>query len=240
MIEIKNLSFYFGGTKFFNNINVVFPVNKINVILGQNGAGKTTLLRLIANSLKPQEGSINTHDLQTFYLPQKISYLSGITLYEYLASIYFRNKFKWILTRKEKTEIDRILKLLEIYDKKDILIENLSAGELQKANIALGLLSGANLLLLDEPASNMDLINQIKIFDIIKKIKQIEITTIIILHDLNLASSYGDYFIGIDKNRNIYNADRDNFFNTEILKKIYNIPFTITKNNGVINVQISK
>ena len=193
MIEINNLSFSFGETLFFNNINVSFLKNKINVILGQNGTGKTTLLKLTANLLKPQQGSINICDMQAFYLPQKTSYISGITLYEYLSSIFFKQKFKWILSRNEKNQINWILDELEIYEKKDILTENLSGGELQKANIALGLLSGANLLLLDEPVSNLDLVNQIKVFNIIEKLKQLSVTTIIILHDLNLAARYGDF-----------------------------------------------
>ncbi len=240
MIEINNLSFSFGETLFFNNINVSFHKNKINVILGQNGTGKTTLLKLTANLLKPQQGSINICDMQAFYLPQKTSYISGITLYEYLSSIFFKQKFKWILSRNEKNQINWILYELEIYEKKDILTENLSGGELQKANIALGLLSGANLLLLDEPVSNLDLVNQIKVFNIIEKLKQLSVTTIIILHDLNLAARYGDFFAGIDKYRNIYGSDKENFFTPEILQKIYNISFSIVKNNGEINVQISK
>ena len=240
MIEINNLSFSFGETLFFNNINVSFHKNKINVILGQNGTGKTTLLKLTANLLKTQQGSINICDMQAFYLPQKTSYISGITLYEYLSSIFFKQKFKWILSRNEKNQINWILDELEIYEKKDILTENLSGGELQKANIALGLLSGANLLLLDEPVSNLDLVNQIKVFNIIEKLKQLSVTTIIILHDLNLAARYGDFFAGIDKYRNIYSSDKENFFTPEILQKIYNISFSIVKNNGEINVQISK
>ena len=187
MIEINNLSFSFGETLFFNNINVSFLKNKINVILGQNGTGKTTLLKLTANLLKPQQGSINICDMQAFYLPQKTSYISGITLYEYLSSIFFKQKFKWILSRNEKNQINWILDELEIYEKKDILTENLSGGELQTANIALGLISGANLLLLDEPAAGMNPSETGELMENIREInRRFGIAIMLIEHDMSL------------------------------------------------------
>ena len=238
MIEVRNLSFSFENNKFFDNVSFNLPENKINVIVGPNGAGKTTLLKLLAKAFLPDKGFIGLNNLTTFYLPQRINYISGITLYEYLASIFFRNFYKWSLENSEKEQINNILNCLEIFDKKDILIENLSAGELQKANIGLGLLSGARLFLLDEPTSNMDLINQVKTLNIIKKLTMENVTSLIILHDLNLASCYGDYFIGIDKTRKIFCADKLNFFDEQVLKNIYNMPFKVIKNKEEIHVQI--
>ena len=139
-----------------------------------------------------------------------------------------------------KNKINKVLEDLEILNKKELLIENLSAGELQKANIALGLLSGAKLLLLDEPTSNMDLVNQIKTLDIIKKLNQKNITCVIVLHDLNLAAVYGDYFIGIAGNKEIISGNRSEFFKEEVLNKIYGINFEITKKDNDIHVQIVK
>ena len=240
MIEVRNLSFSFENNKFFDNVSFNLPENKINVIVGPNGAGKTTLLKLLAKAFLPDKGFIGLNNLTTFYLPQRINYISGITLYEYLASIFFRNSWKWFLENSEKEQINNILNCLEIFDKKDILIENLSAGELQKANIGLGLLSGARLFLLDEPTSNMDLINQVKTLNIIKKLTMENVTSLIILHDLNLASCYGDYFIGINQERKIFSAGKKDFLKSEILKKIYNIDFKILNDNGSYNVQIIK
>lgn len=239
MIEINNLTLYYDEIKFFNKIHVSFPTEKMNIILGQNGAGKTTLLKIIAGMVKPDEGDIKTNNLKPFYLPQKINPVKGLSLYEYISSIYYRQDFKWQLSKEEKNKIISVLEELELIKKKDIATEKLSAGEFQKSNIAIGLLSKANLLLLDEPAANMDLINQIKVFDMIKKLKDKNITTIITLHDVNLAAHYGDYFVGIDINRNIFSGNKENFFNEKILKSIYNIPFKITNSHGEYSVQIS-
>ena len=131
--------------------------------------------------------------------------------------------------------------------KKDLNLENLSAGEFQKANIALGLLSCSDLFLLDEPVSNMDLINEIKIFDTLRKLLHKKrgdgVTSVLIMHDINLAANFGDYFIGIKKadscNRGkVIQASKDEFFTKENLKEIYGIDFEILKTNGKFYIQI--
>lgn len=238
MIEIKNLSLEFDNTNFFEDVNIQFPKNKITVIAGPNGAGKTTLLKIMAGITKPKNANISINTSGIFYLPQKINYPSGITLNEYISSIFFKQTWKWCLSKEEKNKIDLVLKELEIYTKKNVLIDNLSSGELQKANIALGLISGAELLLLDEPTSNMDLINQIKILDMIKKLTTKNITSIIILHDLNLSSSYGDYFIGINNKQEFICSTKNEFFTCDVLEKIFNIQFKIINNDESIHVQI--
>ena len=240
MIKIKNLSVAFENTQIFDNADISFSKNKTGIILGSNGSGKTTLLKVLTG-LKPSKNSkISIDTSEIFYLPQKINYPSGITLYDYLSSVFFKQMWKWRLDYEEKNKINKVLEDLEILNKKELLIENLSAGELQKANIALGLLSGAKLLLLDEPTSNMDLVNQIKTLDIIKKLNQKNITCVIVLHDLNLAAVYGDYFIGIAGNKEIISGNRSEFFKEEVLNKIYGINFEITKKDNDIHVQIVK
>ena len=122
MIEIKDLSFNFENTNFFENINLSLKESCINVIIGPNGAGKTTLIKLIAGILKPDCGVIKAGK-KMFYLPQKITYTGAITLYEYLTSIFFRKNWKWHITKNEKQKIFEVMQKLEIYDKKAIGVE---------------------------------------------------------------------------------------------------------------------
>ncbi len=238
MIKVSDLFLKYDNSIFFNDLAFEIPKGKISIIVGPNGAGKTSLIKIIAGIIKPCSIKIDNKCSDLFYLPQKIKYEKGLSLYEYVASIFYRENWKWYLEKSEKNKIDTILEELEIIDKKNVLVENLSAGELQKANIALGLVSGADLLLLDEPTSNMDLINQIKVLDIIKKLTQKGITSIVILHDLNLSSSYGDYFLGLNKKRDLYCACRNEFFTEERLKDIYNMSFKVINNDENIHVQI--
>lgn len=237
MIKTQNLTLKLGDLEIFNDINIDIEKEKITVIVGPNGAGKTTLIKALADIVKPKSGKIINNAVHTFYLPQKISYPKAISLFEYLCSIFFNSNWKWYLNSAEKAQINEVLEDLELWDKKDLHLEHLSAGEIQKANIALGLLSGADLLLLDEPTSNMDLINQMKILDILKHLKQKKLTSVIILHDLNLASNYGDCFIGINACRELVCAQKQDFFTSEILEKIYNLEFKVVSGEKNIFIQ---
>ena len=239
MIKLKNLSLTVENKlTIFENANINIPKDKITVLVGSNGVGKTTLLKIIAGITKPQNGSIEKNCKELFYLPQRIKYPQGITLQEYIESSFYKQNWKWFLSKEEKEKINDILALLELTDKKETLIDNLSSGELQKANIALGLVSNADVLLLDEPTANMDLINQIKTLDIIKKLTKQGISCIIVLHDINLSASYGDYFIGLTKSKEIICEEKNNFFKPEILNKIYGINFKVINSDEDFHIQI--
>lgn len=238
MINIKNLSLSVDNLKIFDNANISIPKDQITVLVGANGVGKTTLLKLISGVIKPQSGVIENNCNELFYLPQRIKYPQGITLQEYIESSFYKKNWKWFLSKEEKQKVSEVIDLLELEDKKETLIDNLSSGELQKANIALGLVSGADVLLLDEPTSNMDLINQIKTLDIIKKLTKQGITCVIVLHDINLSASYGDYFVGITKTRKIIQAEKKDFINAEILNEIFGINFKVINSEEDFHIQI--
>ena len=243
MIDIKNLYLKFEDNIFFEDVELSLREHKINVILGPNGAGKTTVLKILTGLLKPDKVSeFGLLSKKIFYLPQKISYPKGLDVEEYISSVFFKDSMvKWFLTKEEKSRLDDIINKLGLSHIKNLSMEKLSAGELQKTNIAIGLLSGAEVFFLDEPTSNMDLINQIKILDMIKKLtEQKEITAVVILHDLNLAESYGDYFIGITKEHKIFCKSKEGFFTKDMLKNIYGINFRITDDGERVYVRVDK
>lgn len=238
MINIKNLSLRVDNLTIFDNVNIHIPKDKITVLVGANGVGKTTLLKIISGVIKPQNGTVENNCKELFYLPQRIKYPQGITLQEYIESSFYKQNWKWFLSKEEKQKVSEVIELLELEDKTETLIDNLSSGELQKANIALGLVSGADVLLLDEPTSNMDLINQIKTLDIIKKLTKQGITCIIVLHDINLSASYGDYFVGMTKTRKIIQSSKKDFINAEILNEIFGINFKVINSEEDFHIQI--
>ena len=240
MIKIDNLSFSFENKVLFDNVSFEIPDNQLTILAGCNGVGKTSLFKIIMGEFKPVNFDFHNSFNKIFFLPQKIKYPEGLTLFEYVTSFYYSNSFKWYISEQEKTNTLEILELLELMSCKEVLIENLSSGELQKANIAMALISNADLLLLDEPTSNMDLVNQIKVLDILKKlVLNNGISCALILHDLNLAAKYGENFIGINQDKSLIQTDKNQFFNEKILKNIYNINFRVEKDNENYNIQIA-
>jgi iron complex transport system ATP-binding protein len=233
VISVKDYQKSFNNKILFTNLNFDIPENKLTIILGLNGSGKTTLLKELANPSSPQ---IKNNYKKTFFLPQKFSYPKEITLFEYLITPYYSNALKWYITKEEEDFVTKILKELNLEQKRDIQISRLSSGELQIANIALSIISGADCLLLDEPVANLDIINQIKILDFLKRLTEINKTCIITIHDLSLAARYGDYFIGLSLKENIIGA-KDIFFEENNLNKIFGIKFKVEREDEEYIIQ---
>ncbi len=225
MIKFENVSVKFENLTLFEGVNVEIPKNKITMLIGLNGSGKTSLLKAF------------TKRTSSFYLPQNIKYPQGITLNEYMESIFYNQNWKWFLNSKERGKISKTLELLELGNKRDVLIDNLSSGEIQKANIGLALLSEAKILLLDEPTSNLDIINQVKVLDILKKLKEKGITIVVAIHDINLIAKYAEYFIGITSKHKIITGDKKGLIKN--LSEIYGMNFEVSENEKNYNIQIS-
>ena len=239
MIKVENLSLSFEDKKLFENVSIEIPNNKITVVAGPNGTGKTTLLKVMAGVETAENSIIDSDFKEIFFLPQRLKYPENITLFDYISSCYFKNGFKWFLTEEEKNQINTVLEELEISDRKNVFVEKLSSGELQKANIGMALISGADCLMLDEPTSNMDLVNQIKILNLVKNLTKRGITIVMVLHDLNLAANFGDFFVGTNPQKKLICLNKDTFFDEKNLENIFGIKFKVIKNDEKINVQIS-
>lgn len=237
MLKVSNLNFKYKDKTIFKNAEFGVLENKLNIIIGPNGAGKSTLLKILCGNIKA-DGEIKNDYKDIFYLPQNLYYPKGISTFDYVSSIFFKNNFKWFLNEDEKRFTDEALSEMELSDKRNLDVENLSAGEIQKANIALGLLSGADLFLLDEPLSNMDLINEVKILKKLKSLTDKGITCVIVMHDLNLSLKFGDYFLGIDTGGGVFGCNGEEFFTSRNLKKLYNIDFEIINAGEKKYVQI--
>ncbi|MGN0004381.1 MAG: ABC transporter ATP-binding protein [Candidatus Gastranaerophilaceae bacterium] len=239
MIKVENLSLSFEDKKLFENISIEIPNNLFTVIIGSNGTGKTTLLKIMAGFDFFDDVVVKNDFKKIFFLPQRLKYPENITLFDYISSYFFKNRFKWFLSEDEKKQVNSVLEELELLDRKNVFVEKLSSGELQKANIGMALISGADCLMLDEPTSNMDLVNQIKILNLVKNLTKRGITIVMVLHDLNLAANFGDFFVGTNPQKKLVCLNKDAFFDEKNLENIFGINFKVIKNDEKINVQIS-
>ncbi|MFH0703343.1 MAG: ABC transporter ATP-binding protein [bacterium] len=170
MLKIENGKITINNHTILDNINLEIYPELLTVIIGPNGAGKTTLINVLGNTKKLTKGNLVTSFKKSILIPQRTYYPEGITLYEYVSSVFFQTGWKWSLKTQEKNMVCEILEKLNLISKKDLVLNTLSAGELQLANVALCLVSEADFILLDEPSANLDLLNQVIILDILKKL----------------------------------------------------------------------
>jgi ABC-2 type transport system ATP-binding protein len=179
-------------TKKYNNLiavdNVSFSVKKGEIFgfLGPNGAGKTTTIKMLITLLNPTKGSATISDFDiiknkdrvrknigvVFQEPALDTELTGVENLDYHARMYALKRDK----RKER--INTVLKLVDLDDKRDILVKNYSGGMKRRLEIARGLMHYPNVLFLDEPTLGLDAQTRRAIWKYIKKMNEEEDTTI--------------------------------------------------------------
>ena len=201
-LEIKDVTFSIGGKKKVNDVNIsIEKEGDIICILGPSGIGKTTMLRTIAGLEKINKGQIILKDKvisskKIHVEPEKrniaLSFQENSLFPHYTIekNIYLGIKNKYLNNKNiNPKEIIQILNLKGILNK---FPHQISAGEAQRASLARSLVSKPDLLLLDEPLSNVDQSFkediQVKLKQILKKEK---ITTIVVTHD-----SYEAFYLG--------------------------------------------
>ena len=191
IIELKKISLTFGKRKILDNIN--FSINKGQILglLGPNGAGKSTIFNLITGLIKPNYGSINinstivndfpiylrTKKFKIGYVPQHGGYFHDLTLLENLTAI----GEILVLDKKIRDEkINSLISKFELDAVRDIKSSYLSGGQKKRLVIALALLGGPKILLLDEPFAALDVLTIKMLQEIIVNLQSENNITIIL------------------------------------------------------------
>ena len=247
-VEVRDVSFSYGSEFVIKNVTFHAYPGEITAIIGPNGAGKTTLLKLLANILVPTSGKIafDGVDLRKMdkseitkivsYSPQENVIPGILTVYEVvlLGRIPY---LSWRVDRRDLEITKRVIEDfgLEMYARK--FTNQLSGGERQMILIAQALVREPRLLLLDEPVSNLDIRNQLEILDLLKRItRRRNITTITILHDLNLAARYADKVLILNNGSVHGYGPPETVLTRDALSSVYRVEAVVSRNNGLVHI----
>lgn len=190
IIETKQLSKDFSGEAAVNQLSIHVRKNEIYGFLGPNGAGKSTAMKILLGLLQPTHGSIRLFDKNfdsnqiallssVGSLIEEPSYYANLTGYENLEIIQR-------LLKLPKENIDKVLKIVKLYEQKDKLVKNYSLGMKQRLGIALAIIKFPKLLILDEPTNGLDPAGIQEIRELIKSLPQkYDMTVIISSHILS-------------------------------------------------------
>ena len=195
LIKIKDLSFSYGQLEVFDNLNLTIYPHDYITFLGANGSGKTTLMKLILGSLKPDQGEIiiNNYSLKELkkqgligYVPQSglLSVIDfPLTVSELILLKTKQLNYFSFYHNKHHPKLLEVLTLVDLTSKKDVLLRNLSGGQLQKALIARELFNQPKILFLDEPTSGLDLTAMHELKEILANLNQQGLTIIEVSHE---------------------------------------------------------
>lgn len=204
ILKINGLTGGYNDEAIVKNISLDINKGDFFGIIGPNGSGKTTFLRLISRVLVPQKGNIeleavdiNKINLKNFC--QRVAFVSQDTAVNFSFTVWeivLMGRIPHLKRMQLETEKDFLaakaaLSMTDTLHLKDKKIDELSSGERQRVFIAKALAQQPDILLLDEPTSHLDIGHQIQVLDLLMKSnKEKNLTIIMILHDLNLASAY--------------------------------------------------
>lgn len=225
VISVENLSVSYGNIGALSDVNFEVSKGEFLGIIGPNGGGKTTLISTVLGLVKPTKGSVtvaskNTKGSKNFigYVPQTVSVdrLFPITVKETVLTAFLNKKLNPFkkFTKEQNSQALNILKTVGLGEKTDNLISELSGGEFQRMLIARALVGNPDILLLDEPTSNVDVASTEEIYSLLKKLNKNGKTIIMVTHDLQKINSLFSRILFINRTV-LYSGNPDGFFKGE-------------------------
>jgi manganese/iron transport system ATP-binding protein len=200
-LEVDALAVRYNGTHALNDVSFALPAGARAAVVGPNGAGKTTLLKVIAGTLRPSAGSVRVFGhgpgghVCIAYVPQRtqVDWSFPATVAEVVMMGRARKigLFRWP-SKADWDFVDSALKRVGMAELRRRQIGELSGGQQQRAFLAQALAQEAELILLDEPLTGLDLPSQEAIFSLLDELRQKQVTVMVTTHDLNLAAERFD------------------------------------------------
>ena len=226
MYIVNHLSFSYPNKSVLHDITVQFPENKITAIIGPNGCGKSTLLKHLSKSIHSKDSiTLNGEPLESINssrFAKSVAILSQ--MHDAMIDDFLVKDIVLMGRYPHKTRFGN-------YTKQDVSI---SGGELQRAFIAKALTQEPTILLLDEPTNHLDLKYKLALM---KELQHFEGTVIVVLHDIQLAATYCDNIVLMNKGRIIKTGTPQEVLTPELLAPVFEIPFTTTLENGIYRIQ---
>ena len=257
MIRAEKLSFAYDKKKdIFHDISFHLKKGEIMAVLGANGIGKTTMMRCMMRFLTLKNGEIFLNGINTktmsnsqfwkniSYVPQAKNLVFGYSVLNMVVMGRSQNvKFGYTPSKEEYEKAYELLEEMGLSDLANRSCNSISGGQLQLVLIARALIKEPDILIMDEPESNLDMKNQLKVLEIVKKIsKERNVTVIINTHYPDYALRYSDktLILGSDSfvfdysDKAITKENINRYFNVEA--SIYDVEVGEKKYKGILPI----
>ncbi len=248
-IVINNLSkVYDNGFNALKKINLNIKKGEIFVMLGPNGAGKTTLISIICGIVKPSSGKVTVEDFDIIedyretrsrigLVPQELTLEQFETVFNNVS--YSRGLYG---KKPDPKHIEKVLKQLSLWDKKDLILRKLSGGMKRRVLIAKALSHEPKILFLDEPTAGVDVELRQEMWKVVKSLREIGVTIILTTHYIEEAEAIADRvgvinqgeIIIVEQKKELIKKMGRKVLSVELQEEIQNIPNSLKKYNLII------
>jgi len=250
-VRVEGISFSYDSHEVLNDVTLDIKPYKVTCVIGPNGAGKTTLLKVIASILKPTKGTVylDFKDVRLYnpkevakvvaYSEPNISKSIPIKVLDFIltARYPFQSNLRFFEDINDLMIVDEVCRELNITYLLNKRLDQVSSGELQRILIATALVKKPKVLLLDEPSAFLDIRYR---FEVLRHVKEVTVryglTTVVALHDLQLASMFCDEVVLMDRGRIIKYGTVNEVLTSDVIKDVYGIDFEVINrgNNSLI------
>lgn len=241
---INNLEFAYPSIQVLSNVTCRVEPGMLVAVTGTNGAGKSTFIKCLNRILEPSGNitldGLDLHAMGRKELAKRMAYLSQKFVHAFPTSV-----FDVVLTgryphrewcRKHTDDEDKVSEVLNMLHLTSLAFrdfDELSGGQQQKVLIARALVQEADVLLLDEPVSSLDIRHQLEVMEVASAlVRDHRKSVIIAIHDLNLASRYADKVIMLHEGTVYREGAPEKVLTADVIEHVYGVTVDIHKNGG--------
>ena len=234
-VRVNNLSHAFDGRTVLDALDFEVRTGVFFIIIGPNGSGKTTLLKLLAGLLPLKEGRVRllSKSLAEYtaaglarhiaYVPQSVPVEFPFTVTQVV--LMGRSPHLGMLGFEGEEDLRLAHEAMAITDVAHLAerrIDQLSGGERQRVFIARAICQQPQILLLDEPTAALDLSHQVRLMDLMERLKtEQRVTVVMVSHDLNTAAMYADQILLLSRGRIARSGSPDKVIDYDLLEQVY-------------------
>ena len=239
IIEINNATFSYTNVKsqkHLDDVTIKIREGQWTTLIGPNGSGKSTIAKALVRINKLHKGNITLHGKsinkinhkefakKVAYIPQVLDIPSGTKVYDFIS--FGRNPYVGLfgtLSKEDKKAIEEAIDITEVNNIRDKYMDELSGGQRQKVLVAMIYAQQADIIILDEPTTYLDIRNQYELLELMDQLHHTGKTIITILHDINQATQYSDYIYVMKSGKVFIEGKPQDVITEKNLKDIYGI-----------------
>lgn len=238
-LEIDGVSVEIAGRRIIDQISLTAEAEIVGLV-GPNGSGKSTLLRTVYRMLQPTAGRVHAEgrDVWTMRARDAARIIAAVvqdgpsdldlTVAECVATGRVpHGRLLGSETREDRDAIARAMESAGISAYATRQVTTLSGGERQRVQLARVLAQEPRILLLDEPTNHLDIRHQLELLALVR---DLEITTLVTLHDLNLATAYCDRIVVLSDGTTVADGPPGEVFTPELLRRVFGVTATTVTN----------